>query len=331
MKDHFSCTLAGSAWWKPMLAFFILFLAVYIPLEFAIIKMADTGIGNEISTLLFMMVMIVLLVLLEAGISVILCRIAFPTIAVRNEHFKFNGDIAEFIKLNLKGILLSIVTAGFYFPWYSTRIIGYLASNSEYRGEKALFQGNPGKLLKYYLLALWLPIILWSIIFSSLVFITLLMQSKAPAEGMGYGLIAGIVYTSIFFIIVPFIYLSCKWYVDFKWKDVSITWKTEMWPATFFLMGQVFLTIITLGIYWPAFYLKAYRYFIGKTIVESGGKEISRLGFDGRISEGFALLWGQALLSIITAGIFLPWAYANCIRYFINGSYIEDTQGFISQ
>jgi uncharacterized membrane protein YjgN (DUF898 family) len=92
---------------------------------------------------------------------------------------------------------------------------------------------------------------------------------------------------------------------------------------------QVFLTIITIGIYWPAMYINLYRYFAGKTILEVAEKEQARLGFDGKTSSGFALLWGQTLLSILTLGIYLPWAIANCIRFFVNNSWLENTQTLI--
>lgn len=331
MKDNFSCALNGAQWWKPFLGFLILFLAVVIPYELAAIKMSGPGAENIISTLLFLIVMIALMVILQAAFAIILCRIVYPTISVKNETFKFFGDIGGFIKLNLVGVLLSIVTIGFYFPWYTKKIADYVAVNSEFRGEKAAFQGKAGKLLKYYLLALCLPVLVWLVLFGVLIWVTIIAASSSPWVATASGILAAVVYISIFFVIMPFLYLSYKWFVDIKWKDSHVSWKTEFWPSIFFLAGQTLLSIITIGIYLPAFCIKAYRYFIGKTIIETDGKEVSHLGFEGKTGTGFGLLWGQMLLSMLTLGIYLPWAYANCIRFFINNTFVEDKQVLISQ
>jgi len=328
MKDNFSCSLTGARWWKQYLGFLVLFLALFIPLELAAIKMSLPGAGNGLSSLLFILVMLVLIIVLDAAFTIILAKIIYQSIAVRGESFTFTGEIGPFIKLTLIGSLLSIVTLGFYFPWFTKKLTDYIAQNSGYRGEKAAFLGKPGKLLKYFLLALWLPIIGWSILFVLL--ITAAIMNLGGAVVL-FVILAVIVYIAIFIVMVPFIYLSYKWYFNIQWKDIRITWKTEFWPSCLMITGQILLTIITLGIYWPALYIKCYRYFAARTVLETAGKETARLGFEGRTGSGFGLLWGQALLSIITLGIYLPWAYANCMRYFINGTFIEDKQELIGQ
>lgn len=93
-----------------------------------------------------------------------------------------------------------------------------------------------------------------------------------------------------------------KWYVDIRWQEVTIRWKTAFWPSCLFILGQLLLTVITVGIYGPAAFLRLYQYFAGRTVLSDPSGEIGRLGFDGPIGRGFGLLWGQALLSLITAG-----------------------------
>ncbi len=331
MKENFSCSITGSQWWKHYLGFLALFLALFIPLEFAIIKMSMPGAGNPASGLLFILVMLVLILILDAAFTILLTKIIYNSISVRGEAFKFTGEIGPFIKLTLIGSLLSIVTLGFYFPWFTRNIAAYITSSSNYRGEKAVFLGKPGKLLKYFLLALWVPILIWAVLFGILITVMTISIMNEGSATIVFGILAVIVYFALFFLIVPFIYLSYKWYFDIQWKDIHITWKTEFWPSSRLIAGQLLLTIITLGIYWPALYIKCYRYFAERTVLETDGKETARLGFDGKTDSGFGLLWGQSLLSIITLGIYLPWAYANCLRYFVNGTFIENTQELLGQ
>jgi len=329
MKENFTCSLTGSKWWKQYLGFLVLFLALFIPLELAAIKMSMPGAGSVVSNLLFILVMLVLIIILDAAFTIILAKIIYPSIGLRGETFKFTGEIVPFIKLNLIGGLLSIVSLGFYFPWFSRNIAAFIASSTEFNGEKAAFLGKPGKLLKYYLLALWVPIIVWAVLFGLMIAGMTVSMVNSSGAATVFGILAAIVYLAIFFVIIPFIYLSYKWYFDIQWKDTHIAWKTEFWPSCLMILGQILLTIITVGIYWPMFYIKCYRYFAERTVLETEGKEKARLGFDGK--KGFGLLWGQTLLSIITLGIYLPWAYANCMRYFINGTFIEEKQELIGQ
>jgi len=331
MKENFNCSLTGSQWWKQYLGFLVLFLALFIPLELAAIKMSLPGAGNALSSLLFILVMLVLIIVLDAAFTIILAKIIYRSIGVRGEPFAFTGEIGPFIKLTLIGSLLSIVTLGFYFPWFTKKLTDYIAQNSEYRGEKAAFLGKPGKLLKYFLLALWLPLIVWIAVFMLLVTALTVSIMNSGSGAVAFGILAAVVYIAIFIVIVPFLYLTYKWYFDIQWKDTRITWKTEFWPSCLMITGQILLTIITVGIYWPALYIKCYRYFAARTVLETAGKETARLGFEGRAGSGFGLLWGQTLLSILTLGIYLPWAYANCMRYFINGTFVEDKQELIGQ
>ena len=40
-----------------------------------------------------------------------------------------------------------------------------------------------------------------------------------------------------------------------------------------------------------------------RTVLTNDGVEVGRLGFEGGMGQGFGLLWGQILLSIVTLGI----------------------------
>ena len=55
-------------------------------------------------------------------------------------------------------------------------------------------------------------------------------------------------------------------------------------------------------------------------MLESGDAELGRLYFEGKLGEGFLLLWGQCLLSIVTLGIYLPWAIAKTNVWLIGQS-----------
>lgn len=88
------------------------------------------------------------------------------------------------------------------------------------------------------------------------------------------------------------------------------------------LLG-IFLTVITLGIYLPAAYIKVYRYLVGHTEIQTEQKQEGRLGFRGRSGWGFGLLWGQILLTTVTLGVYAPWALAKVGKWFLSNTYVE--------
>jgi uncharacterized membrane protein YjgN (DUF898 family) len=329
MKVNFTCSLRGALWYKPLFEFFILFLAILIPFEFMIINLLVSETGINIFFLACAVVLFIALSLLSSAYLIRIADIVYPLVSIKREAFAFTGDIRAFIKINLAGLLLSLITLGFYFPWYAKKNADYLLSNSLYKGEKSSFGGQPGQLLVYSLLSFLLPLLAWSIVFIKFVASTVIVSSSSRAGESGFYFLVFLLFIVLFFIMVPFAYLFQQWCMDIKWKNIHITRKTELWPSILFIAGQLLLCILTFGVYVPVFYIKYYRFFIEKTILETDGKEKYRLGFEGNAKKGFFLLLGQALLSIITLGIYLPWAYASCLRYFINGTYIENTPGYI--
>ncbi len=332
MKEPISCSLTGHHWWKPFLGFLFLTIVIMIPLQTASKSMSgimDPGI--LLSSVLFMLVLSVVLSLVQAGFSIVLSRIAFPTISFRGKPFSFNGNVGEFVSLTLVCSLLTIITLGFYLPWYYTRVTRYFVSHCTYDGEPTRFEGTPRELLKYYILGLIIPLFLWAVAFGFVFTTASIYQMNNHTEiASSLFVLSGIVYMLLFIIIIPFMYYLYKWLVNISWKNMRFYWKTEFWGSFFFIIGQMMLAIITLGIYIPAGILAIWKYFIDRTVIDRDGQPAGRLVFT-RERGGFWFLWVQLLLSLVTIGIYLPWAYANIIRYVLSHVAVEDTPAELPQ
>ena len=332
MKENFSCDLKGSQWWKPFLLYCVLVLAIVVPFELAIFRLnRATQAASVAGIFVLFIVFMFLITVLVAVFTIIFSRIQYPSIGFRGKQFSFSGKVGEFLSLNLVNVLLTIITLGIYLPWYTKKTTDYLVEHSEYDGEKGKFYGTGGKLFKYYLLSLFIPLVVWMLVFIGI--FGLVMMTTGNASPVKYALIAlaVIVYLSIFLIIGPSTYLMYKWYFNIGWKNNKIVWDTEFWAASGYVIAQIALSIVTLGIFLPALYVNTWRYFAGKTVVMENGTEKGRFGFDGKTVEGFCLIWGQSLLCIITIGIYSPWAYAKCTKYFTNNTYYESAQSRIAQ
>lgn len=331
MKDKFMSSLSGKKWWKPFLCFVLLLLAVNIPQELSSMRYIEkpdavSGMGK----FLFSLVTIGLTAIIEAAFIAILYRIVYASISIRDKTFAFTGKSGDLIKILLPGILLCMITLGFYVPRFEKRLVGYIAEQSELDGERFHFMGTTKKLYKYYLLGFVLPIIVWVAGFVGIALATG-VPLDATADTSGQYLLFVVASTVILMLLlIPFLVLNYKWMMNIRWKDRLVTWKISLWPACGYILGQVALTIVTLGIYWPALMIKIYRYFVDKTVILDNGTEKACFGFEGKTGRGFGLLWGQALLCIVTLGIYSPWAVAKIANYFITDSFIEEKQEMIT-
>jgi uncharacterized membrane protein YjgN (DUF898 family) len=79
------------------------------------------------------------------------------------------------------------------------------------------------------------------------------------------------------------------------------------------------LTMITLGLYWPAAYAAQQRWIAKNTLID--GKQ---LVFTGTGMGIFSLWLKILLLSIVTAGIYAPWGWCAIKRWQVSNSYFAD-------
>jgi len=92
-----------------------------------------------------------------------------------------------------------------------------------------------------------------------------------------------------------------------------------------FLVGYL-LSLITLGIYASWFIVGITKYIAGKTDLE-GPKGKLRLEFRGTGGQLFVLMLVNFLLTIITCGIFMPWAIVRLNKWQYANTYAIDEQG----
>lgn len=321
MKKYFAFSLKGSDWWRPFLAFWVIYAALYT-LTLFLPRWVPVTTHSAAYTLL-LLVLVLAQILDQVIFLIIWLRILVPKLSIDGKRFEFRGSVGTFVGITIVGTLLSIITATVYAPWFARRVVSYLVSETTFDGTAPEFRSRGGKLFVYLVLAVWLPVGIVTGL--SLLVIGTSVGHGAPASSGSITAVTYLVILAMFILMVPSFYLINRWYVNIRWNDTAITWQTRFWPSVGFILGQVLLTMITVGIYWPAALLRLYRYFAGRTVLHVGGQETGRLGFDASVGKGFGLIWGQTLLSIITAGIYLPWAVAKVYGWLLGSSYVESS------
>jgi hypothetical protein len=322
MKIPFEFSLRGKDWWKPFIPYWIVYVA-YIAITkskgFTGMSTSDTG-GYIVVLLAVSLVYIAV----AAVFTIIFLRIFLPKFRAGNKGVEFRGEIGRFLGKVILGLLLSIITVGFYLPWFIRNMAAYLASETRFGGEEPKFLGKPGKLLVYNLLALLLPML---IILGLIVFVVMAGGVYRDGSARNLLLVTIVTFLAVMIILIPYFYLVYRWYANFSCSNVSLYWKTEFWPSCFFILGQLCLTVVTIGVYWPAATLRLYAYFAERTVLERDGAELGRIAFEGRLGKGFGLFWGQSLLCLVTLGFYIPWGGARMLSWTLeNSSYVENAE-----
>jgi uncharacterized membrane protein YjgN (DUF898 family) len=83
-------------------------------------------------------------------------RYRLSRISWRGVRFSFRGEVVDFIKIFLKGALLTVVTFGFYTPFFDVRRYAFMASHSYFGNQKFEFDGQGSDLFGSYILAVLL-------------------------------------------------------------------------------------------------------------------------------------------------------------------------------
>lgn len=81
----------------------------------------------------------------------------------RGIRFSFRGNAAEFIKIFVRGTLLSLATLGIYYPFFMVDQYGFMMAHSYFGSKKWGFDGKGRDLLKSFLTAVLLSILTFGV------------------------------------------------------------------------------------------------------------------------------------------------------------------------
>lgn len=309
MIEKFYCQIDSKRLFKKV----IVYLLSYLVCLFGLIQMAT----REIWIGYIIMLILLLIAFFALRFQFLIAFI--PAISLDNKSFGFSGTFRSYMKMNLKGLFLSIFTLGIYSSWYAANYKRFIADHISFPEKILSFEGRGGKLFVYMLLGLFLPF---------LVLIAVLMPFYLSALNGNISLlnVAVVIYIVGIFLITSLLsVLQWKWMVDYSFGVESAKINVSIPRSMFFILGQLLLGTLTLGIYLFAAEVKIFAYFAEKIILKDviTGK-IRNVHFTGKTREGFLLYLGQTLLSIITLGLYIPVAYAKVTNWLVSHLEMEE-------
>lgn len=309
MKNYFSFNLTGKKLLPIWILYLVLFMAPYIAL---VVKMKSIEPGSNFT--FFFFPSIVLLIVIAFVLTFYIAKLVIENVAFKDKSVVFNGSLGNYIGTVLLGLFLSIITLGVYMAWFIRNVHRFFINNSSYDSQPFKFQGKGGKLFVILLLTIFLPTILLSILMVKFV----VANNGVPAPS--FMIIQQLV---TMLIMIPYTYLVYKWMIDIEYKDYKIAWETNFWNSCGKIAVEMVLAIITLGIYMPLAMVRLYKYFAGKTTASKDDEKLM-FGYDIQQLNDFLFIWGQTLLTIITLGIYYPWAMCKIGKRIIGNTYLQE-------
>lgn len=251
-------------------------------------------------------------------LALYILKLVIENVEYDEERFKFSGEAREYVTLIFKGVLLSLITIGIYLPFFQRELASFYMGKTSYREDAFKFMGKGGYLFVIYLFALVLPIAILSLIFG---FTHINDPSYSSFKAYWLNILQTI-------SVSPFVYLYYRWFIDVRYKNHHARIDADVMEGIGVVLLQTILTAATFGIYFPVAYLKIYKYYLEKVKVkdDSDKEENIKFGYDIDTTHDFLFIWGQALLSIVTLGIFIPWAYCNVLERVLSKTWMETAE-----
>ncbi|MDD4972094.1 MAG: DUF898 family protein [Paludibacter sp.] len=310
MKDYFKFNLEAKRLLKVWITFLVVFM---IPYVFILVKAKDFIEPHRPSTLFEFYGIMILLMILAYAILFYMFKLTIEGVEFKGSNLVFEGSFGRFMGKFILGLFLTIITLGIYSPWFITKMHQFFINNTSHDSNKLEFGGTAGKLFKILFFTTFLPILAMMIV---MIYVGIKTGHSDP-KTISY-------YTNgiTVLIMIPYMYYFYKWMVNVNFKGYAIQWETSFWKSSGKLLQEIFLSVITLGIFYPLALLRLYKYFIERTFAVSESSK-KGFGYELETQEDFLYIWGQLLLTIITLGIYYPWAYCNITSRILSKTYTE--------
>ena len=312
MKSYLNFTLTGLQFLPVWIAFYLFFMIPYYFLLGELSELNSTEVSAEGPSFLFFFYLAIVMAMAFTFIF-FLVKLMIQSVAYKGELLICDFHLGKYVWIIISGLVLSIVTFGIYVPWFMKNIHRFFVHGTGYNSHKFTFRGKGGKLFLIMTLTIFIPFLIVGILLFSV------LEHEIDLQSQNFLRIYQLI---VMFSLVPNIYLILKWAADIRYKDYFIGWDTEFFPATGKIAIELGLAVITIGIYFPMAYIRLYAYFAEHTksnVVD--GTQIA-MGYDGDQFSAFLFMWGQILLTVITLGLYYPWAFSKIAHRVLTQTFV---------
>lgn len=218
--------------------------------------------------------------------------------------FRFHGSGSELFGIYFFNLILIIFTVGIYYPWARAKLLCYLYGQVEFKESRLQFHGTSNEMFLGFLKSISLMAILYAILLAT------------QLTNLDWVRLFGVLFFLIAFVsIIPFaIHGALRYRLSrTSYRGIYFGYRGELKPLALIFIKGIFLSIITLGIYFSWFEVEYRKYTLSKIRLGS-----ATLNYKGIGSELFKINFRGILFTILTLGIFLFWFLKERNHYYIN-------------
>ena len=302
MKKYLSFHLKGEEIFALII---VILLVVAIPsVFFAFNKYRDLIEKPEFLPLISLSVGVLIMFVIVLILGLLILKKSIESVEFNDARFVFEGLPGEYLLIILKGIFLTIITIGIYAPWFQKDLTAYYVGKTKYTEKNFSFHGKGGDLFVIIIAGVAMPLIIVGLIFGWETF-----EESSYSSFKAYGM--NILQT---ILLSPFVYFYYRWIVNVKFDNFHALIDSNKYEGISVVLVQTLLAAITFGIYFPLAGLKIYKYYLNHIVVSGEDGDKIHFEYDMEETEDFLFIWGQTLLSVITIGIYIPWAYCRIME-----------------
>ncbi|HEU4747193.1 MAG TPA: YjgN family protein [Gemmatimonadaceae bacterium] len=144
-----------SGYLKAVLLLIVLAIALVVVSSLVVGPSPSSGSLMEIGVVLVFYILIFLLMAVAVNGA---RRYRLSRSSWRGIRFSFHGDKGDFVALMLRGTLLTIVTLGFYLPYFQNQRRAFFVNNARFGSEPFTYQADARELFREYVKAVLLTV-----------------------------------------------------------------------------------------------------------------------------------------------------------------------------
>ena len=223
----------------------------------------------------------------------------------------FHGKSGSLFGIMVGNLLLNILTLGIYHFWGLTRVRRFMWSNTSFNHDRFSYHGTGGELFRGFLKLMGLILLIAGALTLARIYGGEALGLPDLGPVVGENLIAYII-SILFSLAMPALMVGAMRYRLSRtaWRGIRFSFRGTRGEALKIYYKGFFLTILTLGLYWPFFKVATERFWRENSYFGD-----RRIKFTGKGRDLFGSYILALVLSVLTLGLYLFWFQARLKRY----------------
>ncbi len=217
---------------------------------------------------------------------------------------QFHGRGGSLFGIQIVNLFLALITLGIYSFWGRVKVRGYLASQTEFAGDRFAYHGTGKELFIGWLKAL--------VLFGIPLFVLAVLQIIVGIESDLFDVLQILIYIVVG-IFIPAAMVNARRYrlSRISWRGIRFSFRGSVREFVAIYIKGLLLTVLSLGFYYPFWQNRRQSFMIADSYFGN-----HQFAFDGRGRDLFGSFILHMALTIPTFFLCWLWYWAKVQRYY---------------